>query len=303
MFVAITGGTGFLGGHLARTLTAQGHFATLIARGISKKDDEIRKWPNTNFQPLALTDDAKLIQAFNGADAVAHLAGINREREPGDFHRVHVESTMHVVNAARKAQVKKFVYVSFIKARKDMTSQYLRSKWEGEQVVRSSGLNYTILRPGMVYGPGDQMISSIARAIGILPLIGFWSSAGILEKPINPISVEDMSRILIAACTEHQLSNQTVAVIGPEKINLSAAVWRVASVMRRAVLIVPTPILLQYGLAFGLERLTRDPLVTVPQIRMLSEGMDKPLSDCEMLPPELLPTIKLDADQIRKALA
>ena len=300
--IAITGGTGFIGAHLARQLVARGHFAKLLARGISHRDDPITKETNVNFSPAGVNEEKQLMAAFGGCDAVCHLVGINRERNAGDFEKVHVQGTRTVVTAANHAQVKKIVYVSFLHARKSMTSKYLDTKFQAEEIIRNSMIDFTVLKPGMVYGQGDQMVSSIVDGLDMFPLIGFWPTLGLLEKPVNPIFIGDMVEILIAALVDGRLSNQTAAVIGPEKISLSSAVRRVAKVIKKPVIPVLMPLAGQYMIAKWMEGAMTNPLLSVSQVRMLSEGMDKPPKGCELLPPDLAPKTPFTPEAIRASI-
>ncbi len=302
MIVAITGGTGFLGSHLARTLVANGHYAKVLARGINHRDPSIRKTPNAAFTPIQLNDEKKLYAAFSGCDAVAHLVGINREVEKGDFQRVHVESTKTVIHAARRAGVKKIVLVSYLRARPRALSAYYKSKWDAEELIRACELDYTILKPGIIYGSGDSMLSSIKRTLDIIPGVAVFPAVGLMEKKMRPIAIEDMVRILIAALIEDRLSRQTIAVVGPEEITLSKVVQRVAKVMRKLVLVLPVPALAQYMIAASMEKSMREPLIAFAQIRMLAEGMSEPLPDSELLPSDLVPHIELTEETIRAGL-
>jgi len=117
MRIAITGGTGFVGGHLARLLAIDGHHVVLIARGLDGRDDEIRRLPNATFHAVGTGDEDQLAAAFAGCDAVAHCAGINRELGMQTYARVHRHGTRHVVDAARRAGVRKIALVSFLRAR------------------------------------------------------------------------------------------------------------------------------------------------------------------------------------------
>lgn len=302
MIVAITGGTGFLGAHLARTLVANGHYAKVLARGINNRDPEIRKTANAAFTPIQYGDEKKLFAAFQGCDAVAHLVGINRETQRGDFQRIHVEATKNVINAALRAGVKKIVYVSYLRARPRAFSAYYKSKWEAEELIRNSGLDYTVLKPGIIYGSGDSMLTSIKRTLDMVPGVALFPSVGLLEKKISPIAVEDMVRIMIAALVDNRLSHQTCAVIGPEEITLSKAVKRVSKVMKKPALVLPMPTVAHYMIAAASEKSLRNPLTAFAQIRMLSEGISQPLADSEMLPSDLVPHIELNEESIRAGL-
>ncbi|MDZ4832400.1 MAG: NAD(P)H-binding protein [Candidatus Melainabacteria bacterium] len=300
MRIAITGGSGFLGGHLAREMARRGHFPTIVARGVSPRGEALRKVANINFMPMPITDDRRLFQAFNNCDGIAHLIGINRETEPNEFHKVHVDATMRVISMARKAGIKRVIFVSYLKARKNPFSRYHQTKWEAEEMFRTSGLDYTILKPGMIYGPGDHMISHISRALDLLPL--FSPPISLFSNKIRPISVDDMSDLMIRSFEEEAMVNQTVALLGPEEITLSEAVRRVARVRKKLALVLPLPSIVHYSMAAVMERFSADPLFTTAQINMLTDDMSKPLAGCDLPPPELQPKTYLTDEQIRAAL-
>ena len=164
MKVAITGGTGFVGRHLARALLLDRHEVVIVARGVDKRDPSILGAGATIV--AASTDDAdSLRRAFAGCEAVAHFAGINREIGPQTYERVHVRGTKTVVEAARAAGVRKIVYLSFLRARPGCGSSYHESKWAAEEIVRASGLDYTILKSGVIYGRGDHLLDHVSRAL------------------------------------------------------------------------------------------------------------------------------------------
>ncbi|HKS95919.1 MAG TPA: NAD(P)H-binding protein, partial [Terriglobia bacterium] len=129
MKIAITGGTGFVGRHLARALAAGGHEVVLIARGVDQRDQSVRELAGASFFATSTDDQAGLVRAFTGSDAVAHCAGINRELGRQTYERVHIEGTRHVVEAAKGAGVQKIVMLSFLRARPHCGSGYHESKW------------------------------------------------------------------------------------------------------------------------------------------------------------------------------
>lgn len=298
--IGVTGGTGFIGSHLARALVEQGHFVKLIARGIAGREDPVRQMQNVNFTPVKLTEERLLFQALGGCDALVHLIGINREHQPGEFEKVHVQGTQTIVSNALRAQVKKVVFVSYFRARRSRTSQYTDTKFRAEEIVRNSPFDWTIIRPGMCFGKGDQMISNIVHALEAFP-VGIWPTTGILEKKVNPLAVEDLVRVIVAACADNRLTKQTVSVNGPDNITLSQAVQRVARVIRKPTIIIPAFMAQHYLLALTMQG-WEQPLVTIPQLQMLGEGFKDPLPDSDLLPSDLLPQIHFDEESIRAAL-
>jgi NADH dehydrogenase len=299
MKIAITGGTGFLGRNIARLLSDGGHEVILIARGLDNTAPEIRRLPRTRFIPAGLYNPEQLTEAFVGCDAVVHCAGINREFGSQTYQRVHVDGTRHVVEAARQAGLRKIIHISFLRARPGCGSGYHESKWAAEETVRNSGLDYTILKCGVIYGQGDHMLNHLSHAFHTFPVFAF---VGFNDKPIRPNAVEDVARIVSAAVLDGTLSRKTVPVVGPEELTLREAVRRVARVAGRRPLMFPMPVWFHYLLGALVERLMNVPLVSLAQVRILSEGLAEPTPPFESLPPELAPTLRFTEEQIRKGL-
>ena len=299
MKVAITGWTGFVGRNIARLLASEGHELVLIARGFDRTDSGVRRLPRTRVIWMASDNPESLARAFAGCNAVVHCAGINREQGEQTYRRVHVEGTSNVVAAARQAGAKKIVHISFLRARPDCGSAYHESKWAAEEIVRRSGLDYTVLKCGVIYGRGDHMLNHLSHAFYTFPVFAF---VGFKDKPIRPNAVEDVARIVKDSAVNGLLSRRTVAVLGPEELALREAVRRVASVVRRRPFMFPMPLWFHYLLSWCVELLMVVPLVSVAQVRMLSEGLAEPSQPCDPMPTELAPRIPFGEEQIRKGL-
>lgn len=299
MKIAITGGSGFVGGHLARQLAAEGHELVLLARGSQGRDATPSHHPRVALVASDLSDPVILENAFHGCGAVAHCAGINREIGRQTYQKVHVEGTRHVVDAARRAGVKKVILMSFLRARPNCGSAYHESKWAAEELVRNSGLDYTIVKAGMVYGRGDHMLDHLSHAVHTMPV---FATVGFQQKYIRPLAIQDLLRILRAALVDGRLPRQTIAITGAEQLYLSEAARRVARVLGRRILILPAPVWLHYGLAHLFEWTMKIPLVARAQVRILSEGVIEPAMPCDPLPADLIPTRCFTAEQIRLGL-
>ena len=272
MELGVIGGSGFLGSHLLTELRSRNCSIRLITSDSAKR----RKNSATagdSVVSVSFEEGDQLAGALSGCTAIVYLSGINRERKPGDFEKVHVHNLAKIIEAANKLSIRKLVYVSFLKARPGTVSKYLQSKWDGEMMLRASTLDYTILKPGICFGPGDQMISSIVRGLQITPLMGIFAAVGIRERGMRPVHAKDMAFITAEALLGDRLSRQTNLVLGPEELTLSEAVKRVARVVKKKVLIINFPVSVMFALAWLLERVMPDSLVTVSQIKMLSDGL------------------------------
>jgi NADH dehydrogenase len=246
-----------------------------------------------------LSDTATLANAFAGCDAVAHCAGINREIGSQTFQRVHVDGTRNVVDAAEAAGVRRITLMSFLRARPECGSPYHESKWAAEEIVRGSGLDYTIVKAGMVYGRGDHMLDHLSHSFYTLPLL---ATVGFRQKAIRPLAVDDLINVLRGALVEGRLPRKTIAVIGAEELHLSDAARRVAHVLGRNVWIFPAPLWFHRLLAQACELTMKVPLVAKAQVRILSEGVVNPATPCDPLPSDLLPTRRFTPEQIRSGL-
>ncbi len=299
MKIAITGGTGFVGCHIARQLAAKGHALVLIARGQKRIEAVVCEDSNICFVPSDLQDVSALVKAFGGCEAVVHCAGINRELGKQTYQRVHIEATRNVVEAARQTGVRKIVLMSFLRARPNCGSGYHESKWAAEEIVRGSGLDYTILKCGVIYGRGDHMLNHLSHALHTFAVFGL---VGFKPQLIRPNAAEDVARIVEAAVLDGALSKQTVPVLGPEQLTFRGAVLRVARVVGRHPVILPMPVWLHYAIGWALERLMVVPMASVAQVRILAEGLAEPSPPFDPMPSELAPKILFSKDQIRKGL-
>jgi nucleoside-diphosphate-sugar epimerase len=280
MKIAITGGAGFVGRHLAERFDAADIVAVSRRTGVDIGDVE------------ALT------KAFDGCEVVAHCAGINREIGKQTYQKVHIDGTRAVVEAAQRAGVKRIIMLSFLRARPDCGSPYHESKWVAEELVRGSGLDYTILKAGMIYGHGDHLVDHVSHSVQTIPL---FATVGFHEKPIRPIPVAEMVDVLVASIAG-RLPKATVAVTGEEELMLSEVVHRVAKLVGRRVAIVPAPVWFIRIVAQLTEWTMKVPLIAKAQTRMLAEGVSEAAPPTPGLPEDLQPKLPFSTEQIEAAL-
>ena len=291
MKVAITGATGFIGRQLADRLEGELHETVRL--------DRLGDTANNNLVQTDLSDVDVLTDAFAGCRCVAHCAGINREIRDQTFNRVHIRGTQNVVEAAKRAGVRKVLLMSFLRARPNCGSPYHESKWAAEEIVRYSGLDYTIIKAGIVYGRGDHMLDHISHALHTFPL---FATVGFEEKTVRPLAVEDLTQVMRAAIIDNRLKGQTIALLGPEEMYVSEAVKRVADVVGHQPLMFPLPIWCHKLMAVVFEKTMSIPLTSLAQVRILAEGVVDAATPVSKLPYDLLPTRRFTTDQIRSGL-
>ena len=280
MRIAITGGTGFVGGHLAARLDPAD--AVVISRRTGVDVENV---------------DA-LADAFAGCDVVVHAAGINREIGNQTFQRVHVDGTRAVVEAAKRAGVKRIVIVSFLRARPDCGSGYHETKWAAEELIRQSGIDHTILKASMMYGHGDHMVDHVSRAVKTWPV---FATVGYRERTVRPIPIDDFVDVMLAAA-DGRIPQSTVAVMGAEELPLGDAVRRIADVVGRRPVFIPVPVWSIRVLAQLTEWLMVVPLIAKSQARMLAEGVSEPAPWAPEAPSDVRPSHRFTDESIGAAL-
>ena len=291
MRIAITGANGFVGTHLTHRLESEGHDLVLISR--RPRHDDARS------ATTDLSDASVLRELFRDCKVVAHCAGINREAGTQTYRRVHIEGTRNVVEAAKTAGVEKIVLMSFLRARANCGSPYHESKWEAEEIVRNSRLDYTIIKAGVVYGLGDHMLDHLSHALHTFAL---FATVGFKEKNVRPLAIEDLIHVMRAAIIDRRMKRQTIALLGPEEMFLSEAVCRVAEVVGKRPLMFPLPVFCHELMAHVFELTMKVPLTSLAQVRILSEGVVEAGTPVAPLPYDLVPTRRFTAEQIRNGL-
>ena len=186
MRIAITGGTGFVGSHLIDAALTAGHEVAALARREQPPRDNLH-WISGD-----LDDRGALHRLVDGVDAVIHAAGVISAHDKAAFDRGNVDGTLAMLAAATAGGVKRFIYVSSLAAREPKLSLYGASKARAEELVHVSGLDWAIVRPPAVYGPGDKETLELFR----------MARLGIMLMPprghLSLIHVADLARLLLA---------------------------------------------------------------------------------------------------------
>jgi NADH dehydrogenase len=233
--VLVTGGEGFLGSHLIPRLVSRGHVvrATFLDPGGPGR----RAAPGIDWRPVDLSREGALQGVAEGCDVVVHLAGRFVPSGRLTLARVHGTGTRHLIEEAERAGVKRLVYVSVLGARPG-DAGYFGTKFDAEIAVVSSPIPSVILRPSVIYGPGDRFTSSILHMLRTLPAFPLPGGG---RFRLQPLAVEDMVDAL-SQCVERQdLDDGEFELAGPERLTFREIVTIAASLigLRRPFVTLP----------------------------------------------------------------
>ncbi len=264
MRVAITGGTGFVGSNVARTLLGSGHEVVLIARGSRR----VAPREGLSVVRADVTTGTALAAAFAECDAVVHLTAIIREKGKQTFDAVIRRGTENVVAAAASAGVGHLLYVSAIGADPDPRFPYHYAKWMAEQAVRGSGVPYTILRPSLIFGPGDGFFTTLCSLVRYsIPVIPIAGDGGSL---FQPISIDDVVRC-ITLSLDRGPAMRVIEIGGPEQLSYEAIVDAIHDAIGAGMRIkVHVPVAALLPAAAVMDKVLPNPPVTPAQLRMLA---------------------------------
>jgi NADH dehydrogenase len=267
MKVLVTGGTGVVGESTVRALHKRGHTVRVLSRHAGRGE----KWWPEGIDGWAgdVADDKSVRGSADGCDVVLHLAGIVEERPPKTtFQGVNIDGTRYMVLEAERAGAKKFVYVSSLGADRG-ESDYHRSKFVAEDVVRAFSRDWAVLRPGAVYGPGDEHVSVLLQMIRTLPLI---PTIGDGNQQFQPVWHEDLAEALAVAVERDSVRRCTHEIAGPDMTSQNDLTDRMRKLTDRSAPQAPLP---EMFASWGLRAL--DAIgIKVPfnesQLSMLTEG-------------------------------
>ena len=203
-----------------------------------------------------------------GVDKVAHLVGVITEKGSQRFDGVIRGGTANVVSEAEKAGVKKLVYVSAIGAAPDPQFPYWHAKWQAEQAVTASSLNYTILRPSLVFGPEDDFFNRLERLVRRTPVVPV---AGNGKTRFQPIWVEDVVSCVVACLSEGTHDREIVEIGGPEYYSYDEIIDLIRQKLGSRKPKVHMPLWLMRPAARVLQAVLPSPPVTTDQLAMLSK--------------------------------
>ena len=251
--ISVLGGNGFIGTNLISSLVSQGYKITVLVR---KREKAKHLWP------LPLTDIVEyentvpsISKSIAESNTVINLVGVLQSTigNPwgAEFENAHVKLTSNIVESSIEVCCKNIVHVSALGTGDNAPSMYLRSKTESEKIIQGSNLCTTILRPSVVFGPGDKFLSMFAKMHQFLPLIPLASYSSLFQ----PIYIGDLIRI-IEFCIENPSKNhRNYDCVGPEVFSLGELVRLAGNISKRKKPVIPLPNFIARVQAFLMEKL------------------------------------------------
>ena len=286
--VCIFGGTGFLGRYITQELARSG-YRIKVATRMPEAAYDLKPSGNVGqvvpFQ-CDYKDPESIEAAIKGCDVVINLVGILFEKGKNKFTRVHAELPKTIAEISARQDVEKFIHVSAMGI-DESKSKYAASKVEGETAIKEQFSDATILRPSVVFGPGDgffNMFAKLATLLPALPLIGGG------KTKFQPVYVDDIAKAIGVIVNEpsNEYAGQIYALGGPEVVTFKEIYQRLFDQInrKRALISLPWPIAKLQGAVFSLmpkPLLTKDQVVSLESDNIIRNG-DKTFKDLGIVP-------------------
>jgi uncharacterized protein YbjT (DUF2867 family) len=265
MRIFLAGGTGFVGGHVRCALLESGHeLRVLTHKRLACPEPGIEAVEGDVTRPETLA------AAMQECDAVINLVGIIREFPARGitFEKLHVEATKNLLTAARQAGIRRFIQMSALGARSGAVTLYHQTKYRAEEEVRASGLDWTIFRPSVIFGPKDDFINKLAGFLRSLPFVpvvgnGFYR--------LQPIDGNDVARCFAMALEMPETVGQTYRICGRDRITYRELLEIIARTLgKRSARTLNVPVSFMKLATSLLQHFSFFP-ITMDQITMLLE--------------------------------
>jgi NADH dehydrogenase len=299
----VTGGTGFIGSRITSHLLNHSETVRVMTRN-PQCVSRTRRFAGTEFVKGDVFDDASLDRALRGedpqrdsCDAVVHAvqfenAPFEHPSKGRTYERVDGEGTERVVAAAKRAGIKRLIYISGAGTREGRSEPWFRAKLRAEKAVRESGMDWTIIRPSWVYGPEDVSLNkfaTFARFLPFVPLIGMGN-----EK-IQPLFVDDLARAIQLSLNNEKTFPKIFDIGGPEELTMKEIVRILLRTMGKSRILLPQPKFLMKILARFIQYLPGRPLTP--------DGVDFVTMEEKVDNSALLSTITLNLTRLEDGLS
>jgi len=261
--VCIVGGSGFVGRAIADQAIAAGHEVTIACRHPQRARDMMVK--GAKLQQLDVTNGHGLDAAVCDQDVVIYLVGLLFEKGRQNFIAAHVEGVARVLEACQKAGVKQYLHMSALGAGDVVESAYACTKAQAEQLVRASDINWSIFRPSIIYGAGDNFFNQFKAMSAMLPVLPVISGG----SQFQPVWVGDVARAFVASIDNAHVAQQSFDLGGPHTYSFQAMLALLMDVLKRQRVLIPVPAIAAKAMAMVTSVLPTPP-ITLDQLKLLT---------------------------------
>jgi NADH dehydrogenase len=231
--ILVSGGTGFVGSGVVRELLRCREQVAVLGRSVVRIHE--RFGDEVEARQADVRDAESLSAAMRGADVAVNAVTfpnmpIEKRSKGWTFEDVDLKGTRHQVDAAKAAGVRRFMYVSGVGAARDADKHWFRYKWEAEQYLRDSGLEWVVVRPTWIYGPDDR---SLNRFLGFGKMLPFIPMFGDGKQLMQPVFIDDAARVIADAAMRPEAANCIFELGGPEVMTMNEVVQTALDVQGR----------------------------------------------------------------------
>lgn len=273
--ILVTGATGFIGRHLVAQLMADGRPVRCLL-----PDYRLKHLPWDTLPEIvvgSLLDEEVLFKAVTGVHAVIHLENAQWWGRPRELERVELAGLRALITAARAARVGRIITVSHLGASSSSAYSLLKYKGMAEELVRASGLAYTIIRSGILFGEQDAFVNHIAMMLRVTPLVFLMPGRG--EIILHPMYIQDLVRAIVTSLSAVDTVDTVMEIGGPEYITLEDLIHTVMRVTHTHRLIIPVPPYALRWLTAVYSRLFPRSLITPQWLDILAANRSAPLGN------------------------
>jgi uncharacterized protein YbjT (DUF2867 family) len=262
--VFLTGGTGFVGSNMLAGLIDDEVQVKILVRK-NKPSCSTDQFPFEQFQGNILDPDS-LKKGMQGCKILINCVGIIIETKAQTFQKMHVNAVKNLVDAAKANEIYKIIHISALGTSNKPVSEYFRTKFEGEEIIKNSGIKFTIIRPSLIFGNGDKFFPVLKKLIKLplTPVIGKG------KNRFQPIFVNDLSKFVKICLWDKNTDNRILEIGGPQIFTFLEMLDLVAEVMNKRCYRIHFPVSLMTVIAAFLEIILRKPPITRDQLRMLN---------------------------------
>lgn len=241
MAVLVTGAAGFVGNNIVRGLLEAGKPVKAMVRDLDKAKTRLGDvWDRLNVVQGDVEDRDGLRKLMGEVTAVIHTVAIPMERGSATYEEVNYQGTINVVDAAEQAGVTRFINMSQNGASPDHFSDFLRSKGKAQAYVASSNLQWTAMRPSVIFGPQDEFFNAFARLIRLTPVVFPLIGGG--KALFQPVSIYDVAEAVVRSLDDDGTIGKAFELGGPEILSMEEIEKRVLAAMDEKRSFVNAPV-------------------------------------------------------------